>query len=121
MSHPTLGKAGAVRGGLRAGQRWDAVRAAPLVPDNAGRREGATREGAGGSTWDVQVTAGVLSDLSGVKTQLKPIKNLINSDPRCRHKAIFALLNFIRLSNSPLKCLEHYSLFEYKQYIFTFN
>ena len=39
MSHPTLGKAGAVRGGLRAGQRWDAVRAAPLVPDNAGRRE----------------------------------------------------------------------------------
>ena len=68
-----------MRGGLRAGQRWDAVRAAPLVPDNAGRREGATREGAGGSTWDVQVTAGVLSDLSGVKTQLKPIKNLIIS------------------------------------------
>ena len=33
----------------------------------------------GGSTWDVQVTAGVLSGLSEVKTQLKPIKNLIIS------------------------------------------
>ena len=35
----------------------------------------------GGSTWDVQVTAGVLSDLSEVKTQLKPIKNLISPAP----------------------------------------